>query len=134
MAEITLDTVLQAIVELRTDLVERIDNLEGGFGKLEDGLGKLEGGFDKLEGRIDRLEQGQTRLRVELSQRMDRLQNGQDALRQGYIVDWTNVERASRTAAHNAFDETRSLSEQMMQLTKLVHMLEAQIRDLRGAG
>jgi hypothetical protein len=112
MAEITLDTVLQAIVESRTVLTGRIDGLEA---------------------RIDRLEQGQTRLRVELSERMDRLQTGLDALRQGYVVDWANVERATRIA-NNAFDDTRSLGEQVMQLTKLVHMLEAQIRDLRGDG
>jgi hypothetical protein len=119
MAEINLETVLQAISELRTDLVGRI--------------GKLEGGFDKLEGRIDRLEQGQTRLRVELSERIDRLQNGLDDLRQGYIIDWANVERTA-LIARGASDETRALSIQVTELTKLVRRLEAQIRDLRGAG
>ncbi len=112
MTEATLETVLQAIAEMRTELTGRIDGLTS---------------------RVDRLEQGQTKLRVELSARMDRLQTGQDALRQGYVVDWTNVERTSRIA-NNAFDETRLLGEQIMQLTKLVHMLEAQIRDLRGDG
>jgi phage shock protein A len=112
MADPTLNTVLQAISDLRTEVT---------------------GLRSDVTARIDRLEQGQTRLRVELSARLDRVQTGQDALRQGYIVDWANVDRVARTA-HNASDETRALGEQLMQLTKLVHMLEAQIRDLRGDG
>jgi hypothetical protein len=87
MAEISLDTVLQAISELRTDLVGRID----------------------------------------------RLQNGLDDLRQGYIVDWANVERTA-LIARGASDETRALSIQVTELTKLARRLEAQLRDLRGAG
>jgi hypothetical protein len=87
MAEISLDTVLQAISELRTDLVGRID----------------------------------------------RLQNGLDDLHQGYIVDWGNVERTA-LIARGASDETRALSIQVTELTKLARRLEAQLRDLRGAG
>jgi len=105
MTEITLDTVLQAIAELRTG----------------------------LEGRLEQLERGQTKLRVDLSERIDRLQDGVTALRQGYIVDWANVERTS-LVARGAADETRALGVQVSELTKLVHILEAQIRDLRGDG
>ncbi len=118
MTEATLETVLQAIGEVQTELTGRMDGLTSRM--------------DHLDGRMDRLGQGQTKLRVELSARIDRLQT-LDALRQGYVVDWANVERTSRIA-NNAFDETRSLGEQIMQLTKLVHMLEAQIHDLRGDG
>jgi hypothetical protein len=74
-----------------------------------------------------------SRIRVELSERMDRLQDGLDDLRQGYVVDWANVERTA-LIARGASDETRALSIQVTELTKLVRRLEAQIRDLRGAG
>lgn len=71
--------------------------------------------------------------RTDLVGRIDRLQNGLDGLRQDYIVDWSNVERTA-LIARGAPDETRALSIQVTELTKLVRRLEAQIRDIRGAG
>jgi hypothetical protein len=105
MPEATLETVLAAITEMRSD-----------FSALR----------TDLSGRIDKL-------RVELSERIDRMQNGVTALRQGYIVDLATVDRAERIAK-SASDETRALAVQVTELTKLVHMLEARIRDLRGDG
>lgn len=119
MAEPTLETILAAITALRGEIAGKIDRLEQGLVKLEQGQTKLE--------------LAQTRLRVDLSERLDRLQNALDALRQGYIVDWGNVERGERIA-RGASEEVRALASQVSELTKFVHMLEAQIREQRGHG